>query len=100
MLKETTSEFIRFDGDALSRACMRFQNLFYHKFFDKLPPFDQVKMLFLWGCGGMGPTLVLKQLVPEGLEFLHSLVTHEGRRSTPIQVRRLMLGQRVQLISG
>ncbi|XP_039113739.1 uncharacterized protein LOC120249304 [Dioscorea cayenensis subsp. rotundata] len=42
-LKAGTSEFIRLDRDAVSRASLRFQTSLYGKFFGKAPPFDQIK---------------------------------------------------------
>lgn len=42
-LKDSTSEFIRFDGDTMARAHLKFQNSLYGKFFGKPHPFEQVK---------------------------------------------------------
>lgn len=44
-LKASTTEFIRLDGDAMARACLRFQHALLGKFFGKPPPFDQVKSI-------------------------------------------------------
>lgn len=42
-LKSSTSEFVQIDGDALTYAHLKFQNLLFGKFFGKPPPFEQVK---------------------------------------------------------
>lgn len=43
-IKESSTEFVRIDGDTISRARHRFQHSLYGKFFGKPPPFDQVKI--------------------------------------------------------
>lgn len=42
-IKETTTDFIWLDDDAINRARMRFQYALYKKFFCKPSPFAQVK---------------------------------------------------------
>lgn len=41
----STTEFIRFDRDAIARARFRFQHSLIGKFFGKPPPFDQIKSI-------------------------------------------------------
>lgn len=43
-LKDTTSEFVRMNCEAITCARMRFRNFLYGKFFGKPPLYDQVKM--------------------------------------------------------
>lgn len=42
-LKASTSEFICFNGNAMARARLHFQHSLISKFFEKLPPFEQIK---------------------------------------------------------
>lgn len=57
-LKETTSDFIRLDGDALSRARRRFQNALHGMFFGKPSPFEPVKIFLMAKWVEIGEVLI------------------------------------------
>lgn len=57
-LKESTSNFVKLDNDALSRARRRFQFALYGKLFGKLPSFNQVKDTLLAKWANVGEVFI------------------------------------------
>lgn len=53
-IKDSTTTFLKLDGDTLSRARLRFQHALYGKLFGKSPPFIEVKtdLLAKWSSFG------------------------------------------------
>lgn len=57
-MKDSTTNFIYIDDEAMARARMKFQFTLYGKLFGKPPPFDQVKAALIYKWEGIGEVFI------------------------------------------
>lgn len=61
-LKESATEFIKFNGDTIGRACNKLQNSLYGKYFGNPTPLEQVKAFPTTKWANYGEVLILDLL--------------------------------------